>query len=139
MIDAAAPKPRRSNKLVWIVVIVGLVGVTCMLCCGGMLGLSIFGMGELEKDYVSQLESNPLFVQEIGSLRDLKYDIMASGSYSDWGVTAYTATGSRGSGLIVLESHSSGTIERIDWAVLFPDSGGRVELMGYVPAHIERY
>ncbi len=85
MTEAAPPK-KRSNKLLWIFVAVGLTGGICFLCCGGFAGLAIFGMGELEKDYVSQLQANPLLVQEIGTLQDLKYDIMASGSYSDWGM-----------------------------------------------------
>ncbi len=39
----------------------------------------------------------------------------------------------------MLSSQTTGGGEVIDWAVLFPDRGGRVELMGYVPSHIVRY
>jgi hypothetical protein len=136
---AAPPKKKKKNTALWVgLVILILGGGGCGLCCVSGVGLSWFGLGELEKDLGGQLENNPTLVQHIGVVDSFDYDIMGSGEYSAWSTTVYKVHGSRGSGKVVLQSHTSDDwqYEEIDWAVLFVAGGPRVDLLGYPPADL---
>ncbi len=127
-----------SNKTLWIVVAVVACGAagTTFACCGGLFGVGMFGMGMIEDDLERQLGVNPTLVAEIGTLQSFDYALMESGGYPGFDVLAYRATGTTGGGIVVVSSSTVGDSEVIAWAVLFPDHGGRVELVGYVPPGI---
>lgn len=131
---------KKSNRTLWIVLAVLLVcggGGGVLLCCGGGIGLSMFGMGMVTEDLERQLAVNPLLVQEIGTLQELSYNLMASGEQSDFDVMVYKATGTTGTGDIVLLSNTVANGEDIQWAVLFPDRGGQITLVGTPPAYVQ--
>ncbi len=81
----AAPKSGGAGKtILWIL---GILGVLGLVCCGGVVAVSWWGMnaasGILGDTAVETFKSNPDVVNELGEIKSSKVNFMATGEESN--------------------------------------------------------
>lgn len=127
------PPPRRAggNKVLWIVL--GSVGGALLLgglCCGGII---FAGIGMVENDVAAGLRDNPTLVERIGTLDSLDVNWTLSADYEDPDTMVYDVRGSKGSGVVIVNSLSTDDGEEIRWATLRLSDGTEFELVAQGP------
>ncbi len=106
----AAPKSGGAGKtILWIL---GILGVLGLVCCGGVVAVSWWGMnaasGILGDTAVETFKSNPDVVNELGEIKSSKVNFMATGEESNKKgggaqVIVVDVEGSKGKGQFIFE------------------------------------
>ncbi|MCI0356870.1 MAG: hypothetical protein L0211_00085 [Planctomycetaceae bacterium] len=95
-----APPPRKSNTWLWILGIVGVLGIGTLICCGvGGYALFSVGMGAVTQELKNQVAGDPNVERHLGEIKNLSIDVMATG----------TETEKRGRGAQVLVFNAQGS------------------------------
>ena len=79
-----APPPRKSNAWIWILGIVGLLGIGMVVCCGvgGYFAFNA-GMGVVTNELKNEVAGDPNIQQHLGEIENLSVDIIASGQEAE--------------------------------------------------------
>jgi hypothetical protein len=126
------PPPQRGSgmKIVWIVL--GVLGVLGLLCCGGFTWFGSWIMGVGAEAIAKQVEHTPAMQDHIGKLESASMNLVATGEYAqkhrnEKNVAVIDVTGSKGSGQLLVKTGPGNSIE---WAKLRLDSGEEFDLVG---------
>lgn len=133
----APPPPQKkggANVKVILAVVIGL-GV---VCSGGLGIVILWGLNMVEADIANQLRENPVLVEKIGTVQNIKMNKSASLKYDDSNIWVYDVEGTLGSGTLKVRSVTSmaSENEQIDWALLELPDGSEHVLMGSPPVDI---
>lgn len=125
------PAPRSSGmKIVWI--LLGLFGVLGLVCCGGCVGFTFWGMSAGAKEIAKQVEGTPAMQEHIGTVESASMNLTATAQYAQENpgsdnVAVIDVKGSKGSGQLIVKTGGGNTIQ---WAKLRLDSGEEFDLVG---------
>ncbi len=95
-----APPPRKSNSWIWILGIVGVLGIGMVVCCGvgGYFAFNM-GMNVVVQELKNEVAGDPNVERHLGEIKNLSVDVIASGKETD----------KRGSGAQVLVFNAQGS------------------------------
>lgn len=137
-----APPPKKSNGLKIVLIILGVLGVGSLLCCGGVYFAGQWGIGQvgemIGKALSAELQGNPTLEKEIGTIESLTWNIMKSGKETqdrdEQNLIVFDVKGSKGSGEIICKIKQGGGDEpTITWAKLRKPDGTEVDLISDGP------
>lgn len=95
---SSEPKHRRSTTP-WIVG--GLIALVVLGVFGAVGGLLWYGLGEFNAQADSAIRADPVIVEVLGPIRDVRLDFMATGEAPGAEDFAYRVEGERAGGLLV--------------------------------------
>lgn len=95
-------QPRRQS-LLWLWVLLGFGSVGLLCCCGGVVGVMLFGMNVVEAEVADLLRDNPKLRQHVGEIESLELDWVATAAKEDDETFVYRVQGDRGSGVLTVE------------------------------------
>jgi hypothetical protein len=79
-----APPPRKSNTWIWILGIIGVLGIGMVVCCGvGGYFMFNVGMGVVQNELKNELASDPNVGRHLGEIKNLSVDLIASGQETE--------------------------------------------------------
>lgn len=131
--NPAPPKSSGAGKIILIVLLI--MGVLGLLCCGGFGAMTYFGMKMGAEQIVAPLKSNPQLVEEIGDFQSASMNLTATGQEAQKNpnpggqpAIVMDVRGSKGTAklLITLSRQGSDEIER---AVMRTNDGREIELL----------
>ena len=99
--DPYGPKP--SSPKLWLWLLLGFGGLAGLCCCGGSIGVVMFGMNVVTAEVADQLRDNPKFREHIGELQEMNVDWAASAAKDEEDTFIYTVKGDKGSGTITVQ------------------------------------
>lgn len=109
------PPPKKSKgKMFWLLGCLGGMGVLGLICCGGMFATMQFGMGMLATQFQTQIENDPVIVEQIGDIESFSMSfsaLMENAQNQDPGGTPelpFEIVGSKGSGTVFIEQGAGG-------------------------------
>ncbi|KAA1261724.1 hypothetical protein LF1_42790 [Rubripirellula obstinata] len=112
---AGGPPPKKSkSKMFWLLGCLGGMGVLGLICCGGTYATMQFGMGMLATQVQTQIENNPVIVEEIGDIESFSMSFSAAlenAQTQDPGGAPelpFEIVGSKGSGTVFIEQGAGG-------------------------------
>ncbi|TWU48432.1 cytochrome c oxidase assembly factor Coa1 family protein [Rubripirellula reticaptiva] len=122
--------PKKSKAKFWLLGcgITGLVGI--LVCCGGSILMTQFGLSVLAGEFQKQLEGNPVIAEHIGDIDSFSMnwsDTIQAAQSADSGAEelAFAISGSKGSGKVMIQQDKSGDGTGMQSAVLVMDDGER--------------
>ena len=79
-----APPPRKSNSWLWILGIVGVLGLAMVICCGvgGYFAFNA-GMSVVTNELKNEVAGDPNVQQHLGEIKNLSVDLIASGEEAE--------------------------------------------------------
>ncbi len=105
--------PKKSTAKYWLLGcgITGLLAV--LVCCGGSLLMTQFGLGMLAGEFQKQLDGNPVIVEHIGDIESMSMswgDTIQGAQNAEGGAEemAFAITGTKGSGTVYIRQDKSG-------------------------------
>jgi hypothetical protein len=114
----------------WLWLLAGFGGVAALCCCGGAVGVVIFGMNVVTAEVAEQLRDNPKFREHVGELQEMNVDYVASAAHDDSDTFVYTVRGDKNSGkLTVKQTTDDGGNEQIQEASLRLSNGTKVQIV----------
>jgi hypothetical protein len=123
-----APKPSGSNTWLWV--LLGLGGVAGVCCCGGGIGVVMFGMNIVTAEVADKLRDNPKFREHIGELQEMNVDYIASAAKDDDETFVYNVKGDKGSGVLTVKQVTDDDFnETIEEASLRLPDGKQVQIV----------
>ena len=100
------PVQKKSNTWLWVLGILGALGVVgALVCCGGSFFAYKAGTGMIAEAFKEQLSGNPVIEEHIGTIDSMNLNLSATGEYgqSSPGSMAFDISGSKGSGTILIK------------------------------------
>ena len=124
-----APPPKSSPKT-WLWIVLGVGGLAVLCCCGGVIGVAMFGLNIATTEVANELRDNPKFREHIGELQTLSIDWTRSSAEDDEDTFVYNAKGTKGSGVVTVThiTDDDGNKEIIDASLRLPD-GRQVQIV----------
>lgn len=127
--DQPAPAKKSSAKF-WLIGcgVTGILGV--LVCCGGSLLMTQFGLSVLAGEFQKQLDGNPVIVEHVGEIESLDMswgETMKGAQNAEGGAEelAFTIKGTKGSGVVLIQQDKSGDGTGMESATLVMDDGTR--------------
>lgn len=112
---AAGAPPKKSKGLVfWLVGCLGGAGVLMLVCCGGTFFVSQMGMNMLATQFQSQIENDPVMVENIGDIESFSMSfssIVENAQSQEPGSPPelpFEVVGSKGSGTVFIQQGGGG-------------------------------
>jgi hypothetical protein len=108
------PSKKSKGKMFWLLGCLGGMGVLGLVCCGGMFMTMQFGMGMLATQFQTQIEDNPVIVEQIGDIESFSMSFSAlveNAQNQDPGGTPelpFEIVGSKGSGTVFIQQGAGG-------------------------------
>lgn len=131
------PRKKKSNALMIILIILGIGGVLCLVCCGGFMwfGYSAMNMGmEMFADSIRlEYGDHPAVQEHIGELESVESDLFNAAAYEEHmapGELPFKVRGPNGEGTIIVRQgapQADGQPGVADGRLLLPD-GELIEL-----------
>lgn len=123
-----APKTPGSSLWVWVLLALG--GVAGVCCCGGGVGLVMFGMNIVTAEIADELRDNPKFREHIGELQEMDVDYIASAAKDDDETFVYDVKGDKGSGELTVKhvTADDGSEQIVEATLRLPD-GKQVQIV----------
>ena len=106
----AGPPPKKSKGMMfWLLGCLGGMGILALVCCGGMFATMQYGMGMLATEFQTQIEGDPVIVEQIGDIESFSMSfsaLMENAQNQDPGGAQelpFEIVGSKGSGTVFIE------------------------------------
>lgn len=122
--------PKKSKAKFWLLGcgITGVLGF--VVCCGGGVAVTQFGLTMLAGEFKKQLDGNPVIVEHIGDIESLEMswsDTFAGAQNADGGAEelAFQIKGTKGSGVVMIQQDQSGDGTGMESATLVMEDGSR--------------
>ncbi|QDT06820.1 hypothetical protein K227x_52410 [Rubripirellula lacrimiformis] len=122
--------PKKSKAKFWLMGcgILGFVGL--LVCCGGPLLMTQFGLSMLAGEFQKQLDGNPVIVEHIGEIESLSMnwsETIARAQNAEGGSEelAFEISGTKGSGVVMIQQDQSGDGTGMQSATLVMEDGTR--------------
>ncbi len=122
------PHGQASNVWIWVLGILGVLGVGgALVCCGGGYALYRAGTGVVAEVFKQQLSGNPVIEEHIGEIKSLTMNLTKTSQESENsnGGLVFDIEGSKASGAILIRKDNSGGGTDIESAVLILADGSR--------------
>lgn len=127
----SGPKSGSKVKIILALVIGG------GLLCSGVLTLVVWlGLGMVQDDVASQLETHPVLLEHVGTVQEFKMNAMASLDYDDTNIWVYDVQGTLGDCVVKARSISKQDREEVQWAKMELPDGRTFVLVGDPPDRI---
>ena len=99
----SAPPPKRGSGWKWVLIL-GLVfgGGLMLVCCGGLLAFSKWGLDLVTEEIACQLRDNPVLVDKVGEVESFQMEYVSSVSTEDEDEWIYRVRGRKGEGTITV-------------------------------------
>lgn len=127
------PRRRRkspSTSTVVIIVLAVIGGGGILVCCGGMGALFYFGAHVVAKEVELELRDNPVLIQHIGEIEDLRMDWTATAAHPDQDVLVFTVRGTKGQGEVIVNTVTQfDENNQVQWATLRLPDGEEIPLI----------
>jgi hypothetical protein len=135
---------KKSGGSKTILIILAILGVLGLVCCGSVGGLAWFGASKLNEiasqELRRRLDESPVAAAELGTIESLSINLMKTGQYneknnaggkSEQAFIVFDVKASNASGEIVCEARGQqGQASDIVSGVLVKPDGTKVELFG---------
>jgi hypothetical protein len=118
--DPYGPPPKKGS-LLWLWILLGVGGIGMLVCCGGLVAVSMFGLNVMAAEVADQVRDVPAFREHIGELESLDVDFVASSAKGDEETFVYNAKGSKGTGVLTVKQ-----TEDEDWNALIEEASLRL-------------
>lgn len=136
--------PKKSGGSKTLLIILGVLAVLALVCCGGIGGLAWFGASKINElatqDLRRRIEASPVAATELGTIESLSINLMKTGQYNqdnnpdqnkDLAYIVFDVKASNASGEIICEARNQdGQNSDIVSGVLVKSDGSKVELFG---------
>jgi hypothetical protein len=93
---------------VWVIAIVGGLGLLSCCCCGGF---GYFALDQAGQQVAGALRSNPIVQEQLGGVDDVSLNLEATGAEGQTGggqVLVYDVTGPKGTGQVTVQQAPGG-------------------------------
>lgn len=122
-----APPQRKSNVWLWVLGIVGVLGLLVILgCCGSVFFAYQFGAGMIGEQVKSELRGNPVVQEHIGDIESAEMNLTATAQETQdqpgGESIVFDLEGSKGSAKVAIQQGPGGEITS---AVLIMPDGTR--------------
>lgn len=133
--DGSRP-PKSTSGLKVVLIVLAVLAVLALLVCAGLIGLGFFAFNKGQEmagaEFKSQLEGNPVLVQEIGELQTVNVSIVETAKRQQEDASGtprmvMRVEGTEGKGVVVATLSNDGR-NRITAATLETEDGRSVEL-----------
>ena len=124
------PVKKGRGPLFWILLILGILGLLVLLCCGGLTGISYLGMSALNAEVVRQLNEKPAVREQFGEVESASLNFGATAQYGQENPEqggnrmVYDIVGTNGSGQVRIRD-LPGTPE-LDYVEVLDASGNLI-------------
>lgn len=122
--------PKKSKTKFWLLGcgITGLLGI--LVCCGGSILMTQFGLNVLAGEFQKQLDGNPVIVEHVGDIQSFSMSWgdtikAAQNAESNGEELAFAISGTKGSGRVLIQQDGSGDGTGMHSATLVMDDGQR--------------
>ena len=120
----------KSNKVLLILLLGLVVGGGMLQWCGGIGGLSYFGLGMVATDVEEQLRDHPVIQTEIGEIESFEMSLTKSAVEPEDDVFVFEVTGTKGEGEVTAKIYTnSDAMEEIIWARIKTSRGETIDLI----------
>lgn len=123
-----APRPQKSSTGLILAIVGAVVFCGLLVCCGGFVWLANFGMQVVAADIESQLRDHPQMQEHIGEIQQFDVSWARSMADDDPDTWMYDVEGTKGKGVLTVESFSGDDTEVITSATLRKSTGETIEL-----------
>lgn len=111
-LGGGAPPPKKSSAMMWIIILlVVLLGIP-LLCCGGCMLLGMWGLNQGSAQIAAELQDAPAVQEHLGDNLKLSMNFTATAQEQQKAgndkLVAFDATGSKGSGTIIVTTSQAG-------------------------------
>lgn len=96
------PPPKSSGLSACLIAVLVLGGVVLLVCCGGLVGLMLFGGRLMASEVEAQLRDNPVLQEHIGQIESFEIDWVRSGQEEGDDTFVYRVEGTKGKGYCVV-------------------------------------
>ena len=118
----------KSNKVL-LILLLSLVG-GFLLCCGGLGGLTYFGLDLVSAEVEDLLRDHPTIQTEIGEIESFEMNLTKSAVEPDDDVFVFDVTGTKGEGEVTAKIFTnSADMEEIIWARIKTSTGRTIDLI----------
>ena len=119
-----------------VAIVLGILGIVGVLCCGGFGALFYLGWSQAPLVMIEPLKSNPEMVEHIGTVKSASLNFQAIQEEQAKGkgeCIVIDVVGDKGKGRLILKmEHGSGNKE-MEMATLRLEDGTEIELLDTVP------
>ncbi|MEC9095050.1 MAG: hypothetical protein VX776_00375 [Planctomycetota bacterium] len=124
-----SPTKGKSNKTLVILILV-LVGGFFLICCGGLGGLTYFGLDIVSSEVENQVRNHPTIKSEIGEIKSFDMSLTKSAHIREDDVFVFDVQGTKGDGEVTAKifTNSEG-MEEIIRASLKTSTGRTMSLI----------
>lgn len=124
-----SPTKGKSNKTLVILILV-LVGGFFLICCGGLGGLTYFGVDIVSSEVENQVRNHPMIKAEIGEIKSFDMSLTKSAHIREDDVFVFDVQGTKGDGEVTAKifTNSEG-MEEIIRASLKTSTGKTMSLI----------
>ncbi len=110
---AGPPAKKSKGPLFWVLGCLGAMVLMGLVCCGGMVGVTHFGMTQVAQQIQTQVEDDAVIVEQIGEIESLSMswsETMANAQNQggNAGEMAFEITGSKGAGTLYITNGQAG-------------------------------
>ena len=108
-----SPAPKKSNRWLWVIGIIGGLGLLGILvCCGSVFFAFQFGAGMLGEEVKAELQGNPTIREHLGDVESAKMNLTATAQenqeQAENDLLVFDVQGSQASGRVVVRQQAGG-------------------------------